>query len=71
MSAHALSWHNDCIYTKLESRSFAKINKEKIERNIRGRRTIIVTHHAPFKDLMKEHSFFNAYDGQDLSDYNL
>ncbi|ACP49052.1 metallophosphoesterase [Sulfolobus islandicus Y.N.15.51] len=61
------NWHNDCIYTKLESRSFAKINKEKIERNIRGRQTIIVTHHAPFKDLIKEHSFFNAYDGQELS----
>jgi len=61
------SWHNDCIYTKLESRSFAKINKEKIEGNMRGRRTIIVTHHAPLKDFMKEHSFFNAYDGQDLS----
>jgi Predicted phosphohydrolases len=61
------SWHNDCIYTKLESRSFAKINKEKIEGNTRGRRTIIVTHHAPLKDFMKEHSFFNAYDGQDLS----
>ena len=61
------SWHNDCIYTKLESRSFAKINKEKIEGNMRGRRTIIVTHHASLKDFMKEHSFFNAYDGQDLS----
>jgi len=60
-------WHNDCIYTKLESRSFAKINKEKMERNIRGRQTIIVTHHAPFKELIKEYSFFNAYDGQDLS----
>jgi predicted MPP superfamily phosphohydrolase len=61
------NWHNDCIYTKLESRSFAKMNKEKIERNMRGRRTIIVTHHAPLKDLIKERSFFNAYDGQDLS----
>jgi len=61
------SWHNDCIYTKVESRSFAKINREKIEGNMRGRRTIIVTHHAPLKDFMKEHSFFNAYDGQDLS----
>jgi Icc-related predicted phosphoesterase len=62
------SWHNDCLYTKVESRSFAKTNKEKIKRNIRGRQTIIVTHHAPLKDLIKKRSFFNAYDGQDLSD---
>lgn len=62
-----VTWHNDCIYTNIDARKFASENREKIEKNIRGRKTIIVTHHAPLLRLIKERSFFNAFDGQDMS----
>ncbi len=60
-------WHNDCIYADIDAKKFASENKKKIEKNIRGRKTIIVTHHAPLMRLIKERSFFNAFDGQDMS----
>ncbi|BDC17559.1 metallophosphoesterase [Acidianus sp. HS-5] len=61
------SWHNDCMFTDIDAQSFAKLNKEKIKRDLKGN-SIIVTHHVPLKDLIVQKSFFNAYDGQDMSD---
>ncbi|MGC9105988.1 MAG: metallophosphoesterase family protein [Thermoprotei archaeon] len=65
-------WHNDCVYVKnVDSKGFARENKEKIRMNLRAnRKAIVVTHHAPLKELVKPelHDFFNAYNGQDMSD---
>ncbi len=67
------AWFNDCLYVDIDSREFARENKERIRRNMRGGRpTILVTHHVPLRELDREDGgedrFFLAFDGQDMSD---
>lgn len=61
-------YHRDCIYVDVDSREFARENKERIRREMKGDRIIVVTHHAPLKELLMKQWFFNAYDGQDMSE---